>query len=190
MVEIAHDTILSHFADADFKFNPRKKWNTSQLPWWSSKPEGMWLSNEGAFGWSAWCKSECYAGLKFGGSRFDFHVDWARILILDSLEKIEALPTCEDIGHCGKRKVTDWPVISETHAGVYMEGNQDVNFRKQKHLIWCRMWDCASACVWDISAIKPVEKETTSNRPTTDRIRPLYGQSRGVLPPASTQAAD
>ena len=146
--------VLTHFAMSGFVFDPKRKYDQRKsFSHPCIKPAGFWLSDESRFGWSEWCKLECHE--KLGDHSTEYEVDISQLLVIRSVGDVEALPVVwRDIGNEDVGVGTDWEQIAQRYAGVYMDGNQDIAY--ESHHIWCRAWDCASACVWRLSCLAPL----------------------------------
>lgn len=160
--------ILNHWHGPDWQFEPNKDYGeqsdgTELGPWRCDKPSGLWLSNDTHFGWKEWCDREEY-GMADTESCTAFDVDESRILMLDTSSPefgnivstmVRPHPPHPNYGS----PLTDWRSVAGGWCGVYMdEGAHAAYFDLDMRLPhWVYGWDCASACVWDLGCIKPVE---------------------------------
>lgn len=126
------------------------------------KPQGFWVSDEsGEDGWRAWCQAE------------SFHLDRLTVATRITLRpdhRVCWLATAWDI-----RRLTDaygaWPAyldeqpwtikqgyaidwarVAHDYQGVLITPYQ-WSLRLDPKVYWYYGWDCASGCIWDISAI-------------------------------------
>jgi len=116
------------------------------------KPCGLWLSwDEDPDGWKAWCKAEAF---ERGRVRTVFEVDEARLLCIRTLKEFDAFhrrfraPTER---FEGSFEGLDWSAVAKEAAGIVIRPYQP---RRRFTPMWYYPWDCASACVWDLSAVR------------------------------------
>ena len=147
--------ILSHFSYNPLRFDPRL---TYAMDAWN-KPVGLWLSDESQRqSWSAWCRAEEYAtaGLRY---RTDFSCDTEKWSVLDDEDKVVAFgETFTDPMNPEGLKI-DWPRVAGRYSGIIISPYQ-WNMRLHTRARWYYGWDCASACVWDLSTIKQITPST------------------------------
>ena len=168
--------ILTHWHKGPWQFDPNWKYKPQSngdldtgLP--NDKPRGLWLSNEDSFGWREWCAREDFAN--YGdeeGHAFD--VDMSKILVIDTdspsiegiieaiLRKDTRMGVCLGIDEYRLPR-TNWLAVSERWSGVYVGTGASHLFwgfpLGIRTPTWLHCWDCASACVWDVSCITPIE---------------------------------
>ena len=120
----------------------------------AGKPAGLWLSDEspGGFGWKEWCAMESFAWDFTGG--VEFAVDWSRVLVVkagDDLlreKNIWEMPNPYDYR-------SPWNDVAAKWSGVYMRPHTDIPYWPRP--LWTLSWDCDSACVWDLSCLRPLQ---------------------------------
>ena len=158
--------ILTHWHGPDWRFDPNRDYGEQQDGstygrWRCDKPSGLWLSDDNRFGWKEWCDREDF-GFADTERCTSFSVDESRILMLDT--------TSPSFKHIVGKMVsspidgrpvgfTNWRFVASNWCGVYMdEGGHAVFFDGGMTLPhWVYGWDCASACVWDLSCITLIE---------------------------------
>ena len=123
------------------------------------KPRGLWLSVEGDDDWPHWCQDE---GFNIGSLAV------ATEIALSPDAKICHLTTAADIDAFTERWVTtppgmpdsflsrgmfiDWPEVAREHDGIIIAPYIWAR-RLSRHCSWYYGWDCASGCIWQMSAI-------------------------------------
>jgi len=116
------------------------------------KPEGLWVSVEGADDWRTWCEAENYALDCFEFTHEITLSHAARILRLTSEEEVRSFGRNHANEQYGN---IDWKPIAEKYQGIIITPYQwTCRFSEQ----WYYTWDCASGCIWDASAIVKVER--------------------------------
>lgn len=148
---------LVHFSEEYFKFDPNRSYR--QQRGGNDKPSGLWLSDESDYGWKQWCRDNEFRtnGLKCVTR---FAVDEKQILIISSLTQIESFsdeygcrPSWVKSGI--KLKFIDWEKVTENYAGVIITPYIN-EARLLCKFFWYYGWDCASGCVWDLSALEMI----------------------------------
>jgi hypothetical protein len=129
---------------------------------WTLKPNGLWLSVNGD--WERWREEEHYGvGTPVVAS---FRVDFSRLRVVTDDEQW--------VGFCNEvpwldvsgLEVPDWSWIATQYAGIVIAPY----LHRYRFESWYYPWDCASACVWDLSAI-------SVHRYMRDQVvKPVQGQ--------------
>ena len=130
-----------------------------------SKPEGLWFSVESdeEDGWKQWCIDEDYNidGLKYP---YQLHLkEDTKILHLKTADDIIAFSKV----HCTYSRgnpfsqeidsfKVDWSLVKFKFQGIVIAPYQ-WDCRLHEETMWYYGWDCASGCIWDISAIERIE---------------------------------
>ena len=124
------------------------------------KPRGFWYSAGSADdGWDDWCLGEEWNvdGLRY---RSAVDVDLDRMLVLTDEASIRffadeysrpmsvRLPDFRSV---------DWPSVARCYAGIEV-APYCWSLRLEPGFLWYYGWDCASGCVWDLSAIRSVAR--------------------------------
>jgi len=134
------------------------------------KPKGLWVSVEGPGDWKEWCNSENFRD-----------VDKQLCYAIEVSDKVQVLSTPESIAgltkwlgkppKCGRAQGMDWGLMAEYYPGLIIAPCQDsLRFDRQSDrwrtdCDWYYVWDCASGCIWDSSAIESIELQTLNNQP-------------------------
>lgn len=143
---------LSHFSSTPFIFNPSTIYGPIHRH--DYKPRGFWLSDETDYGWAKWCKDQNWGvpGLQFETL---FECDISNWLYLDSMEKLlkfthEYKVIDTDLSILG---LIEWRRVQSHFSGILITPYQR-SCRLHMETHWYYGWDCASACVWDLSTIR------------------------------------
>ena len=149
-----NDITLTHFpATPDgWSFLPTKRY-VSGCTVGNHKPHAFWLSDESAFGWSAWCEGE---EIPISGEGHSFAVDADRLLVVRTLDD---LPMDVFGKHWALDDFTSppkWELLAERYAGILVYPSQMDHLDRLRPGLWLNCWDCDSAAVWDLSAVRQV----------------------------------
>lgn len=145
--------ILTHFSNNDFKFNAKRRYPKPILI--EPKPKGLWLSDESDYGWHKWCTESNFSTNSME-TVVDFQCDikkWIHISTSEMLDKfaenyMQSHPSAETLNFI------NWTKVRKDYSGILISPYQWKS-RLGKHW-WYYGWDCASACVWDLSTIKMI----------------------------------
>jgi len=128
------------------------------------KPDGFWFSPEDAtqkydVSWYDYClqESEYFSAIL----RYKYHilpVPTANLLILDTISKMYEFrkryllyfrePLLRSLAIC-------WQKVALDYQGILI-APYHYELRLNSDFTWYSSWDCASGCVWDISAIQSI----------------------------------
>jgi hypothetical protein len=126
----------------------------------SRKPAGLWVSVDGEQDWKEWCESEKFSVDKLTIRHRVVLRDKAPILTLASAQEILEFqdtygkPDILNELIQSKYMAIDWPRVATEYAGIIIAPYQ---WCLRMDLMWYYSWDCASGCIWDISAIERIE---------------------------------
>lgn len=123
------------------------------------KPNGLWVSDDHDYSWAEWCTDNAFDGV--GLYTYRVELDMSAILHLSTVEGLREFTdeyrTLDITGdplldeHLSNFHL-NWDRVAEKYAGIlitpYLWGA-----RMRHELFWYYTWDCASGCVWDVSAI-------------------------------------
>lgn len=131
------------------------------------KPAGFWVSVEGnGDGWSDWCRGEQF---RLDGLTYPHGVE------LDPAAAILRLTTADEIRAFTEEWRTkfdrtrpwvdtldgiDWGRLASSYQGIVIS---PYSWECRLEVFWYYGWDCASGCIWDLSAITsivPMERVT------------------------------
>ncbi len=120
------------------------------------KPAGLWLSDENDHGWKAWCESE-----EFGLGRLihstEFEVVSARVLHLSTALHLHdfTVQYGAPLFPGGSSHWIDWSRVAAEYDGIIISPYQ-WSCRTGLGTMWYYGWDVASACIWNLEAIRQV----------------------------------
>lgn len=133
-----------------WEFDPTRTYDQA-TPSAVGKPWGLWLSVDDD--WRRWCDDD--SGWTVADPHY-FEVDTEACLALSSAEDIDALTREYGIPESGFRSdwihKIDWARVAERYAGIVI-APYIWSRRLDGGASWYYGWDCASACIWDLSAL-------------------------------------
>lgn len=149
--------LLYHFSDKPWVFNPEYKYDEGKYKHLVSsalKPRGLWLSDEHSeLGWSKWCEENDFGSLAYKKA---FTLDMEQVLHLKTYRDLVAFTVHYDkVGAWSERGTyLDWQRVKKAYAGLLIT---PYCYEARLELMWYYGWDCASACIWDLSVLKEEE---------------------------------
>ena len=143
--------------DGEFTFDPTRTYEQKGPR--QFKPHGFWLSVDDD--WRRWCSDE---GMSYADAEpVPFAVDTDHVLWLTTVGEIDAFTDeYEEPGSGPFGVYIDWSRVSERHAGIVIAPYQWQRRLDGRAHSWYYPWDCASACVWDLSALSVTAREQVS----------------------------
>ena len=137
------------------------------------KPFGFWISDEDDHGWKSWCEGEEFS---IENLQYQYEVvlaDDGNVLTLTTLDELWDFNQTYRLANSRPySSYIDWPRLVEKCQGILITPYQ-WKLRLHDEFFWYYGWDCASGCIWDITAIAdlrlisaPIPKELTQ-RPTS-----------------------
>ncbi|QGJ88866.1 hypothetical protein PBI_TEAMOCIL_11 [Microbacterium phage Teamocil] len=154
--------ILTHWSPQPFVLDRERTY--SQEEFGNGKPRGLWLSDESDLGWKEWCESEQWGvGTLAHSTQFEPVEDHGLLVItsVPDLRQFTALycghPVFRGTGgtSLGSHWI-DWERVAAKYTGIVISPYQ-WSARMDLDMMWYYGWDVASACVWNLDAIRPVE---------------------------------
>ncbi len=151
--------ILSHFSETPFKLDTQRIYMPPSSLF--TKPVGLWLSDESDYGWHRWCEDE-----EFRRENLEYETkfiveDDTHFLVIDTVEKLlkftDKYKLPFGIDTINSSMFLDWLRVRNEYTGILITPYQ-YSLRLHTSTAWYYGWDCASACVWDLSILKEVEK--------------------------------
>jgi len=119
-------------------------------------PNGLWLSVTGIYDWEQYCRKN---NSHLDALQYEFQIllkPQARILLLHNKNAFDSF--IHEYGHY-KEKYFDisihWEKIFNNYQGIALP---HVLPQLMNMFRWHKTWCCTSACVWDLQAVKKVEK--------------------------------
>lgn len=149
-----NEVVLHHFVAKTFRLNPRRKYQLKSGP---CKPDGLWLSDETDYGWKDWCKENNFRVHRVK-KKISFRCDtktWLVIRNRKELLKFEKEFLYSPIKDFPDYKDIDYAKLKKRYGGILISPYQ-YRYRLKSSSGWYYTWDCASACVWDLSTIKRI----------------------------------
>lgn len=147
---------LSHYptkTDGTFVFDPTLDYDNSKP---AMKPTGLWLGVDGD--WKRWVDDEEMGWCDGIQEVFFELIEPHRVLILTDTEEIDQF-TKEHVGTSDHYYI-NWGPLTDQVAGI-MIAPYCWERRLHHETSWYYSWDCASACIWDLSVLRE-QKELTS----------------------------
>ncbi len=140
--------ILSHYSAKPLRY--ASHWIYRFMNGHQFKPQGLWLSDDTAHGWKKWCEAEQWGlqGLKY---KTEFSCTLTRWATLYTEEQL--LTFTKQYPH--DLHGIDWVKVREKFSGIIITPYQ-WNLRLDRRTRWYYSWDCASACVWDLSTVEVI----------------------------------
>lgn len=147
--------ILSHYSREPLELDAARLY---EQPERESKPRGLWLSDDSDFGWREWCEAEDF---NLGGIRHRscWQLDTSRVLVLSTPQQLFEFTERFRNPHPGMRFISNyclnWAEVAGEWGGILITPYQ-WSARLDDRVSWYYGWDCASACVWDLSLVRRV----------------------------------
>ena len=122
------------------------------------KPRGFWFSVEGnGDGWMAWCTEERFNIEALQRKHRLTLRDDARLIRLTSTTNIDVFHVRFNAAVYHRIIYIDWTKVAAQYQGIIINP-----YIWQRRLDtwssgWYHSWDCASGCIWDLTAIKEME---------------------------------
>lgn len=155
---------LLHYRDEPIEFDPTRVYQHREN-WVYGKPDGFWVSVEGPDDWPAWCRGEEF---RLGSLRYVLEVTLDPAAKILRLTSPAALADFHRI-YAGPGKYPDDPVnrwgiawsmvAADGWAGIIIAPYQ---WSCRYGMDWYYGWDCASGCIWDLSAIRTIAPVETA----------------------------
>ena len=156
IMKFTHHAYRHKSGDTEWTFDESKTYNNDPDEH-GFKPNGLWLSVDG--GWRDWCSGEMPHWLE--GPEIEFTVDLSRILVIDTVAKLDAFNetyatpfgTAFYLNSPAENKpyplFVNWKPLTERYSGIMIAPY----FYARRYCGFYYPWDCASACVWDLTAV-------------------------------------
>ena len=133
------------------------------------KPDGLWVSVKGAQDWPEWLAQSDWGRERLNARHVVELVEDASILLIEGGPALEAFTKDFllefQVGNLGKDSfgLIDWRRVAAMWDGIIIA---PYCWTQRLSLSWYYGWDCASGCIWGLSAIKrfyhePLEVERT-----------------------------
>lgn len=134
------------------------------------KPKGLWVSDEADFGWEDWCNAEDFDG---SGRIYQHQVELYpdhNILIISTVDQIDRFHEEYSVDVIKGERPSwlpprkdwlNWREVYPLWQGIIIT---PYLWERRMQYMWYYGWDCASGCIWDLSAIRtfqPMLKQLT-----------------------------
>jgi hypothetical protein len=142
-----------HWAPKQLVIDPTRCYGENDL--YHLKPCGLWYEIDGA--WEKWCRAE-----SFGLERYlvptEVEVDVDRILVLDTEDQMQRF--LRYVRRVRYSEYIQWDALVTRYAGIEIPDFWAFGqHRLEPGYTWLYAWDASSGCVWDLSAIRVVERQ-------------------------------
>lgn len=156
---------LAHYTREPMAFDPHREYEQLEPHSEFGKPEGFWVSIKGEDDWHSWVSENMDA------ERLNFEhrvtlAESARVHVIDSESALAAFTGTYAVQtewtrrwywrEGDKRKwPIDWREVAKDADGVIVTPYQ---WPCRNAFDWYYTWDCASGCIWNLSAIASVRQ--------------------------------
>lgn len=128
-----------------------------------TKPQGFWVSVEGQYDWPTWCRDEEVLTESLTTAHEVCLTDAANVLLITSADEIDqfhgefaaASEFDRKYGYGPECWGIDWTSVAERYDGILITPYL-WSRRFNGNCGWYYGWDCASGCIWNLSAIESV----------------------------------
>lgn len=124
------------------------------------KPKGFWITDDSDCCWKSWCEGEDF---NTGGLKFCHEVvmDESSILFIHTVDELDKFTRQYSVASVLQALLSrsapaiNWPVVAKKYKGIII--TPYLHTRRMSHeSSWYYGWDCASGCIWDVSAITDI----------------------------------
>jgi hypothetical protein len=127
------------------------------------KPRGFWVSVLGPDDWPSWCRSEDWG---LGRLTVEHEVTLAaeaNVRLITSHDEFDAFHDEFAIGLVpgSPLRYIDWERVTSLYDGIIIAPY--LWNRRLGDAAWYYGWDCASGCIWNLSAIESITVRETSD---------------------------
>ena len=155
----------THYTGKPFKLDRSREYKFKDETWRQTphtKPPGLWLSDDSDYGWNDWANFwDFYPEER--AVKYHVEADMENICLINSLSLFDKFaelylrPSDWGTVLATDMKVINWPAVMRTYKGIvispyFHERRLDFNN------LWYYGWDCASGVIWDLTAIKSMER--------------------------------
>ena len=122
------------------------------------KPKGLWVSVRGKDDWENWCRGESFGDIDKQRCYRVSLTDDANILRIRTADELDSFSQKYgmDLGHGLQRNGIDWARVAKEYQGIIIAPYIWSRRLNGPSSDWYYGWDCASGCIWDVSAIAGV----------------------------------
>lgn len=142
------------YAAAPIEFDRTRVYDQDHPKASIGKPNGFWFTDDSENSWPDWCVAENFS-LENLQCEHAVDVDLSNCIRLGSALDIDDFtarfqrPLFPGIDI----KAIDWPQVAQRWAGIVIT---PYIWERRFDPLWYYGWDCASGCIWNLSAIRSV----------------------------------
>lgn len=151
---------FTHHAYAPWAYDSTRTYNTEP----DHKPDGLWFAVDDD--WQRWCETDWPDRWHNADRHVELDINLDRVLVLDTVDKVIDFHLHYFAGY-GDRYRLPWADVTADYAGIIIAPYQ-WSLRLDHEVDWYYTWDCASGCIWDLSAIVAVRPYTPPERIRVD----------------------
>lgn len=148
-----------HYSEQPIEFDPSRTYE-QHPPSTFGKPNGLWVSVEGEDDWLSWCQEEQFEWAALTASHLVILSDSANLKIITTVEEMDEFSLKYGVETDWERKFSrvksnwpiDWGTVAEDFDGLII-----APYQYSRRYDWYYGWDCASGCLWNLSAIASVD---------------------------------
>lgn len=138
-----------------------------------SKPDGLWVSVDGEDDWKSWCEGEDFRLERLTHATEVVLTPAANILhirtsadLLMFHREYKTRPAFSDdprfaSDHYWDNHAIQWGRVADLYDGIVIAPYQ-WSLRFDRECPWYYVWDCASGCIWNASAVERLNPVTAA----------------------------
>jgi hypothetical protein len=119
------------------------------------KPRGLWVSVDGEDDWPSWCRGEEFRLDKLEHFTRLRLTPGAQVLSLCTPSDLDSFTRTYGVPVERGYAFIDWSAVARGHGGLVIAPYQ---WSRRLSLTWYYPWDCASGCIWDLTAVELVAR--------------------------------
>jgi len=154
---------LMHYQAKPIIFDSSRRYEQAEKRATYTKPKGFWVSVDGEYGWPEWCRAEEYGTDSLVVAHEVRLTGSANVRRVTSVQEIDqfhnefAAPTASDIKSGCEVWLwgIEWPRVARLYDGIIITPYLWER-RYAGDTSWYYGWDCASGCIWNLTAIESV----------------------------------
>ena len=156
-MKFTHNPKRSIDIDGNWLYDPNRTYTQPSVL--KFKPSGLWLSVDDD--WRRWCMENEMDWLS--RRDVDFDVDTSRCKVITSVDEMDEFHDeyTEPDDRWLELRMPNWGKVAKDYSGIviapYIWERRYTNPGSASD--WYYPWDCASACVWDLSILTPLAEE-------------------------------
>ncbi len=163
--ETTRELILMHYTSEPLEFDPSRTYE-QEAPSTFGKPHGFWVSVVGEDDWATFVTDNMDSVRLNHTQRVTLAAE-ANILRINSAYELDVFAKHNAVETNYERRYArpwnKWPIdrraVAEKYDGIIIAPYQ---WSRRMNLDWYYTWDCASGCIWNLSAIASVESAVVS----------------------------